>query len=343
MAKAGFGGTGVTTTPQKNAPASGAHGQAKAAKGDSQVPQIERTSFEIAASDSTILRGWRYNRPAQNQGRRKALPLNPHTLLCLPSELGNTHEYDAFAQQLMSLPNAPKRLYTVDLRGRGRSNLGPGGDDISLDTSDIVSLVDGLNLHHVDVLVTGRTITTLLPAAISRPGTFRRLILNDAAAEFDPVGIARSTALDQRAKAPSNLEDAASLLKSSRGESFTSLSKEDWADWARALYRKDGNRLVPDRDPKLVRLGNSGDFEMRQPTLWQEFRLFYRCPTLLLRGAGSDFVSEAVAEKMAEVHGNLRHVAIPGQGHPLRLHLAHLPEAIATFLALEEIAPVGTD
>ncbi|MEL6745679.1 MAG: alpha/beta hydrolase, partial [Pseudomonadota bacterium] len=334
----GFGGRHVTVTSQKNQTNTG--GSSASVKSTSSPPQADRTAFEIAASDATVLRGWRYDRPAQPKGRRKASPLNDHTLLCLPSELGNAREYEAFAQQLMRLPNAPKRLYTVDLRGRGRSDLGHGGDDMNLDTSDIVSLVDGLNLHHVDVLVTGRTITTLLPAGISRPGTFRRLVLNDAAAEFDPVGIARSAALDQRAKAPSSLEDAVSLLKSSRGESFTSLSDADWTDWARALYRKDGNRLVPDRDPKLVRLGNSGDFEMRQPTLWQEFRLFYRCPTLLLRGVGSDFVSEAVAEKMALEHGNLRHVAIPGQGHPLRLHLANLPEAIATFLALEEIKPV---
>jgi len=301
---------------------------------------VTPTSFAIAATDSTVLRGWRYDRPAPPKGRRKAGVTNDHTLLCLPSELGNTREYDAFAAAIMALPDAPKRLYTVDLRGRGRSDPGPGGDDVTTDTVDIVSLMDGLNLHHVDVLVTGRTITALLPVAISRPGTVRRLILNDAATEFDPVGIARSTALDQRTKAPSSLEEAAALLKSGRGETFASFKDEDWNDWARALYSKDGGKLMPDRDPKLTRLGNSGNYEMRQPTLWQEFRLFYRCPALLLRGVGSDFVSDAVAQRMAREHGNLRYVTIPGQGHPLRMHLGGLPNAVAAFLALEEILPV---
>jgi len=307
-------------------------------KADSST--VQAIPFELAMGDAAVLRGWRYDRPVQQKGKRKQASTNDHTLLCLPSELGNSNEYAAFASRIMALPNAPKRLYTVDLRGRGRSDLGADGGDVSTDTTDIVSLIDGLNLHHADVLVSGRTLTSLIPVAISRPGTIRRLILNDAAAEFDPVGIARSTALDQRTKAPSSLEEAAELLKSARKDGFAGLSDDDWMDWTRALYRKEGSSLRPDRDPKLVRLGNSCDYEMKQPKQWDTFRLFYRCPTLLLRGVGSDFVSESVAIRMAEEHGNLRHVAIPGQGHPLRLQLSNLPEAIAAFLSLESILPV---
>ncbi|MEL6946220.1 MAG: alpha/beta hydrolase [Pseudomonadota bacterium] len=303
-----------------------------------------RQPFELSASDATVLRGWRYDRARSSSGRggnRAGATLNPHTLLCIPSELGNSREYDGFAEQVMALPNGPRRLYLVDLRGRGRSDAGPGDDTTETDTADIVSLIDGLGLHDVDILVSGRATTALFPVAKARPGTIRRLVLNDAAPEFDPVGIARFTALEQRASPPATLADAAAYLQATRGNAFPALSDEDWAAWAGAMYRQDGPRVVPDRDPQLVRYGNMGNFEERQPLLWQDFKLFRRCPTLLLRGAGSEFLSADISERMEREHGNLRQVTIPGQGHPLRLHLNGLAEAIAAFLALEHVEPTA--
>lgn len=52
----------------------------------------------------------------------------------------------------------------------------------------------------------------------------------------------------------------------------------------------------------------------RQVDLWPHVDAL-RCPTLVIRGGGSDFLPAATAEAMCERNHRVRHVEIPGAGH----------------------------
>ena len=168
---------------------------------------VTRLPIRASMSDGAMLRGFRFQSESQPGGRRRKTDPIETPLLCLPTDLGTGKEHHRFALSLASQDDAAQRIYTLDLRGRGLSDSdGVEDSDIASDADDLISFCDAHNLHHIDVVVSGFSAFVLLLAATKRPGMVRKLVLNDASAEFDAVGIARSNALVQRADHPTNWE-----------------------------------------------------------------------------------------------------------------------------------------
>ncbi|MDD9910909.1 MAG: alpha/beta hydrolase [Ahrensia sp.] len=288
---------------------------------------IDRESLLTSAQDGSRIASLRYrlsSRPVS------ALP----ALVCLSNELGCAEDMHRFALALYEHPPYPSALHAISLRGRGASQDAKiSGTSVTNDADDLVAYCDARNLHHADFLVTGRSIYVLLLALIKRPGMARRVILNDAAPEFDAVAIARETALNHRETPPSNWDDAIALLKKRKGEQFPAFGEKDWEHAASVRWTDKDGKPAPTIDKRLVRLSNASDFDAPQPRLWREFKLLNTMPTLLIRGEHSALLTPELAERMQASHPNLSIEIAQGQGHTPALHLANLPQIIHRFLA----------
>ena len=293
-----------------------------------------RSDVSVSTMDGTILRGYRYDLQLPVGGKSNRIPPSKKPLLCIPSELGNTSEYDQLITALADQTGAPRRILNFDLRGRGRSELGNNKDTTTeTDADDIISICDAMGLHHCDVLVTGRAALSVILTGPKRPSTIGRLILNDAGPEFDSVGIAKLGTTLKRAPHPADWPDAVDILKKIKGDTFTSFENADWQDLARTIWKDEDSRPVQNYDKNLYRVSNAVDFDSKQPLVWQEFMLFKNTPTLFIRGAKSELMTEALADKILAHQTRAKLAIATGQGHAPALHKDALPQHIAEFLA----------
>ena len=52
------------------------------------------------------------------------------------------------------------------------------------------------------------------------------------------------------------------------------------------------------------------------PLLWEKWANI-RCPTLIMKGEHSDFLSPDILDRMRETQPLMRFVEVPGSGHPI--------------------------
>ncbi|MGI9354792.1 MAG: alpha/beta fold hydrolase [Rhizobiaceae bacterium] len=288
---------------------------------------IIRESLRTSMADGVYLASLRYWNEAKSHN---PLP----QLLCLADELGRAKDHHRLAIALLSQKKRPAFAHALSLRGRGASDAKGVADTSAInDADDLISYCDARNLHHIDIVVSGRSIYTLLLALVKRPGLPRRVVLNDAAPEFDAVAIARETALNQRSKAPASWEDAVRLLRDRKGEAFPAFSDEDWEHAASIRWHDIDGKPAPTNDKRLVRFSNAVDYDAPQPRLWTEFKLLRRTPALLVRGENSTLVTPEIVDQMKAAHAGLRVETATGQGHVPALQIDDLPQRISDFLA----------
>lgn len=296
--------------------------------------QIIRSPLTASMMDGTVLHGSRYELADDSSARRRrSKPPRQTPLLCLASELGNEKENAAFALTLAALAGAPSRIYTLDMRGRGASiakNIETS--TIATDTDDLISFCDAHNLHGVDLVVSGRSVICVFDAAVKRPGLFGKIVFNDAAPEFDGVGIARHTAVRQRQATPFSVEDAIASLKQLKGDSFPALDETQWEDLVAMTFATRDGKLVPQVQPGLVRFSNLVNYDDKQPDKWTQFNLFKAHPCLLIRGERSLLITKEISDRMAQVHPRFREIVVEGQGHLPLLHTSGLAQSVVDFL-----------
>jgi len=126
---------------------------------------------------------------------------------------------------------------------------------------------------------------------------------------------------------------AAEALKRRFGSLFPKWSDDDWLAFARATFKEDGGRLVPDYDPKLATILEAIGPEQPLPALWKEFDALGRVPVMVIRGANSDILSAATVEAMRKRRRALEVLEVPEEGHAPRLAGVLTIERIAGFIA----------
>ncbi len=294
---------------------------------------VARRHLQTSVMDGLQLQSWVYTRDDDARGEGNRPPSLGTPLLCLPEEFGNSRTYHKFAVALLALKGLPGRIYTVDLRGRGETRDGSIKESSPVtDADDILALCDAHGFHHVDMLVSGRTALALLLVVQRRPGLLRRLILNDAAPEFDDVGFARTTTLTHRASPPKTWDNAVEILKATKGTEFTALNDSNWNVLARMIWRDQNGKPKEDYTKAIARRAKSVDFDERQPALWTEFKMLKQTQLLLIRGANSLLVTDEIASRMADTLDNMSEVIARGQGHVPILHINKIPQAVHDFL-----------
>lgn len=235
-------------------------------------------------------------------------------LLCLPGLTRNARDFEPLANRLAG----EWRLICPDMRGRAESAL-------AKDPMTYVPLtyLQDINRLLADLAITrcvavgtslGGVITMLLAA--TQPHLLAGAVLNDIGPKIEEAGLERIRNHVGSGSAHVSWVHAARALEEGNAAVYPGYDLEQWLAMAKRLYRLNGaGRIVLDYDMRIaepLRLpgGESG------VDMWPAMAAFGSVPTLILRGALSDILSTATAERMiTEIGAHAELVTVPDVGH----------------------------
>jgi len=258
-------------------------------------------------------------------------PANPRVLVCVHGLSRQGRDFDTLARALAD----DYRVVCPDVVGRGQSDwlTDPMGYGIPSYVADMVTLLARLNAGTVHWVGTsmGGLIGMMLAALPQSP--IQRLVLNDVGPVIEYAALARiGTYLGLPVRWGSVDEAADALWSISQG--FGPHSRDQWLALTRPQLKPDGDGFKPHYDPAIAvpfRLVTPELAAAGEAALWQAYDRI-ACPTLLIRGAGSDLLSAATAEAMAGRGPRAQLAVLPGVGHAPTLVQPDQVALVAGFL-----------
>jgi len=258
-------------------------------------------------------------------------PANRRVLVCVHGLSRQGRDFDTLARDLCG----SFRVVCPDVVGRGQSDwlADPSGYVIPNYVADMVTLLARLDAESVDWV--GTSMGGLIGLALAaQPGSpLRRLVLNDVGPTIEPVVIERIKAYLGQPVRWQSLEQAADALWSI-SQGFGPHTPQEWLALTVPQLKPDGDGFVPRCDPGVavpVRATTAEALAAGSAMLWAAYDTL-RCPTLLLRGADSDLLTEATAQAMTQRGPRARLVEFAGVGHAPTLVAANQRQAVREFL-----------
>ncbi|MEH3048051.1 alpha/beta fold hydrolase [Sphingomonas adhaesiva] len=221
-----------------------------------------------------------------------------------------------------------RRVIAVDFRGRGES--GYAKDPMTYVpltyAQDMVALLEDQRIDRFVAIGTslGGIVTMLLAGML--PGRIAGAVLNDVGPEIEPAGLARIRGYVGRSSTWPTWMHAARGVQEMNADVYPDWGIEQWLGMAKRLYRlNSAGRIVLDYDMKIAepfRLpgGEAG------PDMWRALAALAGVPVLVVRGARSDILSAATAQRMMQALPMAELVTLPRIGHAPVLDE---PEAVA--------------
>jgi len=256
-------------------------------------------------------------------------PGNPRVAICVHGLTRTGRDFDVLAEAL-----APThRVLAVDMPGRGLSEWLPVKADYGFATylTTLTALVAASGADRVDWVGTsmGGLLGMVLAAQPETP--IERLVVNDVGPAIEPGALERIKAY---VGADPTFDTWAAFGACIRAISpFGPLTDAQWEHLTRTVGREraDG-RVGFVYDPGIAVPFREAP---APPDLWPVWEAI-RCPTLLLRGAASDLLSAATAQRMSATGPRPRLVEFEGVGHAPMLLAADQVHAVVGFLRDQE-------
>ncbi|WP_349957810.1 alpha/beta hydrolase [Rhizobium sp. ZPR3] len=254
-------------------------------------------------------------------------------LFCLPGLTRNSRDFHQLALLLSQDSENPRRVITLDARGRGASEWDADKSHYNLivEAQDVLTVCAALGLHQAIFIGTSRGGLVLHMLAASRPDILKAVILNDIGPVLEKIGLADIRDYLNRDKKPANWDEAIEILRENHGSAFGALDEDDWRDMARAIYVLRDGKPVADYDPAIAAQMRTLDLEAPIPDLWTQFQAFQDIPLMVIRGENSKLLTQTTTDEMANRHPEMAIKIARGQGHAPILHLGDIPDAIRHF------------
>lgn len=255
-------------------------------------------------------------------------------VICLPGLTRNSRDFHQLAVLLFSSATKPRRVITIDSRGRGRSDWDEDKSRYTLATEagDIVNVLDALQIDHAGFIGTSRGGLILHLLAASHRDRIAGAVLNDIGPVIELEGLRQIQAYLGRDRRPDDVSEATTILREIHGPAFPALGEEDWRDMADAIYRERNGRIAADFDPAIAEQLKALDLSQPVPDLWPLFETLKQVPLMTIRGATSQLLSAETLDEMMQRAPDMEALTIPGQGHAPILHVGDIPTRIAGFL-----------
>jgi pimeloyl-ACP methyl ester carboxylesterase len=250
---------------------------------------------------------------------------NPKVLVCVHGVTRVSDDFDNLARALAT----DYRVICPDVVGRGRSGRlrNPELYRLPQYVSDMVTLIARLTARGesqgVDWFGTSMGGLIGMGLASLPDSPINKLVLNDIGPELDPVALQRiGDYVGQDLRFPT-FELAAKFVRDVSAP-FGQHTDEEWRKMAADVLRQDKDgQWVRHYDMGLAqpfRAATPESARTEEAILWAAYDAI-RCPTLLVRGAQSDLLSRATADKMTQRGPKARLVEIADVGHaPTFLH-----------------------
>ena len=250
-------------------------------------------------------------------------------ILCMPGLTRNVRDFEGVAARL----SPDWRVLTVDFRGRGESAYAKDAMSYVPLTyvQDIERLLTDLKIDRFVAFGTslGGIVTMLLAA--TGHAKLAGAVLNDVGPVIEAAGLDRIKGYVGKTSSWPTWIHAARALGETNAVVYPKYKLEDWLAMAKRLYRLTrGGRIVPDYDKNIAepfRLpgGEAG------VDLWPALDAMRDVPSLIVRGALSDVLSDATAVAMKDRLRAADYVTVAGAGHAPTLDE---PDAVAAINAL---------
>ncbi|WP_299375891.1 alpha/beta hydrolase [uncultured Tateyamaria sp.] len=242
-------------------------------------------------------------------------------LLCLPGLTRTTQDFQYVAPHLPSC-----RLIAMDYRGRGQSDRDANWQNYTLpiEIRDVMELMDHLSLNAAAILGTSRGGLNAMGLAATAPDRLLGAALNDVGPELDAGGLAGIMTYLGRRPAARTIEEAAAALPHVL-HGFANVPPARWLQEARTHFTQTADGLDITYDPKLRDAVEAGG---AVADLWPFFDALAGKPLCLIRGAGSDLLTRATAQKMQDRRPDMIYAEVPDRGH---IPFLDEPEALAAL------------
>jgi pimeloyl-ACP methyl ester carboxylesterase len=251
-------------------------------------------------------------------------------ILCLPGLTRNARDWEAVAERL-----APAwRVIAVDFRGRGESDY----------AKDPMSYVPATYAADVDRLLADQGIGRFVAFGTSLGGIVAMLmagagapiagaLLNDVGPAIEPAGLGRIRGYVGRSSTWPTWMHAARCLRDMHRDAHPGFDTADWLAMAKRLYYANAaGRIVLDYDLRIAEPFRVVGGEA-PPDMWPMLAKLGQAPVLVVRGALSDVLSAATAQRMADSVPDAELVTVPDTGHAPLLSEPEVVPAIDRLLA----------
>lgn len=250
-------------------------------------------------------------------------------IICLH---GLTRNSKDFRDIIAPLQKMGRRVVTIDVRGRGKSDRDPNPSkyNVLVYVQDVMAIMAHLSMTRAVFIGTsmGGMITMIL--ASFAPQMVAGVVLNDIGPELDMAGIKRIQGYVGVSQTAKTWEEAGMRLMKMGETTYPGRDLAFWIDLVQRNSIETEQGIVFDYDPAIATASPTAP-DAPLPTLWDQYGALKDIPTACVRGALSDLLSSATVAKMAVLKPDLVIAEVPNTGHAPMLNE---PEAWA---AIEKI------
>ena len=258
-------------------------------------------------------------------------PADELPVICLHGLTRNSADFEEVAPMIAE---TGRRVITMDMRGRGRSesDSNPANYRPDVYARDVIGVMNALNIPQAVFIGTsmGGIITMLV--AVMAPGRFAASVLNDIGPELDPSGLARIMAYVGKGKPLPSWESMVTAIRETQSKAFPNADNGFWHVFARRVARElpDG-RVEFAYDPKIALAFGTAPAKPA-PSMAPMFKALASKPVLVIRGALSDLLSPEGVLGMRAIKPDLFTAEVPGVGHAPTLEEPTAQRALVEFL-----------
>ncbi|MFC1458736.1 alpha/beta fold hydrolase [Microvirga arabica] len=263
-----------------------------------------------------------------NPGTAGALPV-----VCLSGLTRSSEDFHELALALSRGSSRPRRVLSLDYRGRGRSDWDGNwrNYDVKTELNDVLQVLTAAGIEKAVFVGTSRGGLITMALSAVRPTMIAGAVLNDIGPVLEARGIARIRGYVGKLPTPRTLDEAVQILQQASAAEFPAFTDEQWRALARVTWREAHGQLVLNYDPNLMKTLEVVDPEAPLSDLWPLFEGLKPFPLLVIRGEHSDLLSAGTVQAMQKNHPRFRAITVPGQGHAPALD-GDLTQAIEQFI-----------